>query len=70
MSYVIVQPYYYANKPTCPRCGVELKKPKDLDQFDCESCAQTINWANRKGEAEREERRKARMERKIRHIYL
>lgn len=67
MSYVIVQPYYYANKPTCPRCGVELKKPKDLDQFDCESCAQTINW---KGDTKREEKRKARMERKIRHIYL
>lgn len=41
-------PYYYARKPTCPRCGQELTDPREEVQTTCPTCHQKINWTPRK----------------------
>ena len=44
----LLRPYYYANKPTCPRCGQELTKVNKGEFFSCPTCGQQLT--TRKGE--------------------
>lgn len=46
MSFLILKPYYYANKPTCPRCGHILNKPRYEEKFNCEVCDLYIVWSD------------------------